>query len=230
MGSKRENKTLEESEARYRLLIKHSPDAIFLFNPRTRKIIEVNDQFLTILGYTEEDVAHLTLRDILVLEDKTIRLKIQEMLERGQAVFGVRQYKRADGSLLEMEVGARLIRSGTRQVVMVNMRDVTERNRVQRALKESEDRYRTIFETTACATVIIDEDMTVSLVNSEFERLSGRSKEEIEGRIRWTDFLEPKDVERVARYHAQRRVDPCTPRGTMNSSSYALQANKGPYS
>ncbi|HEY3277851.1 MAG TPA: PAS domain S-box protein [Syntrophorhabdaceae bacterium] len=208
MGSKRENKTLEESEARYRLLIKHSPDAIFLFNPRTRKIIEVNDQFLNILGYTEEDVARLTLKDILVLEDKTIRLKIQEMLERGQAVFGVRQYKRADGSLREIEVGARLIRSGTRQVVMVNMRDVTERNRVERALKESEDRYRTIFETTACATVIIDEDMTVSLVNSEFERLSGHSKEEIEGRIKWTEFLEPRDMERVARYHTQRRIDP----------------------
>ena len=40
--------------------------------------------------------------------------------------------------------------------------------------------------------------MTLSLVNSEFERLSGRSKEEIEGKISWIEFLEPKDVERVA--------------------------------
>ncbi len=91
---------------------------------------------------------------------------------------------------------------------MVNMRDVTERRRVEKALKESEDRYRIIFETTACATVIIDEDMTVSLVNSEFERLSGRPKEEIEGKTSWLKFLAPKDVERVARYHYQRRVEP----------------------
>ncbi len=79
---------------------------------------------------------------------------------------------------------------------------------MEKALKESEDRYRIIFETTACATVIIDEDMTLSLVNSEFERLSGRSKEEIEGKTSWIEFLEPRDVERVARYHYQRRVDP----------------------
>ena len=93
-------------------------------------------------------------------------------------------------------------------MVMVNMRDVTERRRVEKALAESEDRYRIIFETTACATVIIDEDMTLSLVNNEFERLSGRSKEEIEGRANWIEFVDPRDVERVARYHYQRRVDP----------------------
>jgi PAS domain S-box-containing protein len=203
-----EEKALKESEARYRLLIKHSPDGIFIFNLKTSKILEVNDQFLSILGYREQDVAQLTLKDILILEDKAIRTKIQEMLERGQVVFGIRRYKRVDGSLLEVEVGARLISSGSRQVVMVNMRDVTERMRVEKALKESEDRYRSIFETTSCATVIMDEDMTLSLVNSEFERLSGRSKEEIEGKASWIEFLEPKDVERVAKYHYQRRVDP----------------------
>ncbi len=201
-------KALQESEARYRLLIKYSPDGIFILDLKTGKILEANDQFLKMLGYGEQDVPRLTLKDILVLKDRAARTSIQEMLERGQGVFGIRQYKRADGSLLEVEVGARLVHTGTQEMVMVNMRDVTERKRAEKALKESEDRYRIIFETTACATVIIDEDMTLSLVNSEFERLSGRSKEEIEGKISWIEFLEPKDVERVARYHYQRRVDP----------------------
>ena len=201
-------KTPQGSEARYRLLIEQSPDGIFVFDPKTGKILEVNGQFLRMLGYTEEEAAQLTLKDILVLEDRAVRAGIRKMLERGRAVFGIRRYKRGDGSLLEVEVGTRLIRSGDGRMVMVNMRDVTERRRVEKALKESEDRYRLIFETTACATVIIDEDMTLSLVNSEFERLSGRSKEEIEGKMRWLKFLEPKDVERVAKYHYQRRVDP----------------------
>ena len=199
---------LPESEARYRLLIKHSPDGIFIFDLRTSKILEVNDQFLKMLGYAEEDMSRLTLKDILILEDRAARISIQEMLENGQEVFGVRQYKRADGCVIDVEVGARLISSGDRQMVMVIVRDVTERRRVEKALKESEDRYRIIFETTACATVIIDEDMTLSLVNNEFERLSGRSKKEIEGNLSWIEFLEPKDVERIARYHYQRRVDP----------------------
>jgi PAS domain-containing protein len=55
-----------------------------------------------------------------------------------------------------------------------------EREQTQEALRKSENKYRTIFETTGTATVIIDEDMTISLANMEFERLSGYSKEEIE--------------------------------------------------
>ena len=200
--------TPQGSEARYRLFIKHSPDGIFIFELKTGKILEVNDQFLKMLGYSEQDAAGLTLNNILILKDRAIRTGIRKMLECGQGVFGIHQYKRVDGSLLEVEVGTRLITSGNEQMVMVSMRDVTERRRVEKALKESEDRYRIIFETTACATIIIDEDMTLSLVNSEFERLSGRSKEEIEGKMSWLGFLEPKDVERVARYHYQRRVDP----------------------
>ncbi len=49
-----------------------------------------------------------------------------------------------------------------------------------KALRESEDKYRTIFETTGTATVIIEEDTTISLANKEFEKLSGYSKEEVE--------------------------------------------------
>ena len=61
--------------------------------------MEANDQFRTMLGYVEHDVAKLALKDILIHEDRAIRTNIQEMLERGQGVFGIRQYKRVDGSV-----------------------------------------------------------------------------------------------------------------------------------
>ena len=50
-------------------------------------------------------------------------------------------------------------------------------------MRESEKRYRTVFETTGSATVIIKNDETISLANSTFEDLSGYSKEEIEDKI-----------------------------------------------
>ena len=150
-SSQASEKVFQGSEARYRLLIKSSPDGIFIFDLKTSKILEVNDQFLKMLGYSEQDAGRLTLKDILVPEDRAARTNIQEMLERGEGVFGIRQYKRIDGSVLEVEIGARLISSGDQQMVMVNVRDVTERRRVEQALEESEDMYRIIFETTACA-------------------------------------------------------------------------------
>ena len=66
------------------------------------------------------------------------------------------------------------------------MAKVKNRNKSADALRESENEYRTIFETTGTATIIIEEDMTISRVNTEFVRLSGFSKKQIEGKKRFT--------------------------------------------
>lgn len=73
--------------------------------------------------------------------------------------------------------------------------------------RESERRYRTIFETTGTATVIIEQDRTIFLVNKEFELLSGYSKADIEGKMRWSQFVHPDDLNRMQSYHQNRRVD-----------------------
>lgn len=63
------------------------------------------------------------------------------------------------------------------------------------ALRESENRYRTIFETTGAATIIVEEKMTISLVNREFEELSGYSKTEIENKRSFLDFIFKEDID-----------------------------------
>jgi diguanylate cyclase (GGDEF)-like protein/PAS domain S-box-containing protein len=78
----------------------------------------------------------------------------------------------------------------------------------QGQLRESEQRYRTIFETTRMATAIIEEDTTISLANSQFERYSGYSKPEIEGLKSWREFVHPDDMAVMERYHRIRRVNP----------------------
>jgi PAS domain S-box-containing protein len=73
---------------------------------------------------------------------------------------------------------------------------------------DSEARYRTIFETTGTATMIVEEDMTISMVNAEFEQESGYSKAEIEGRMSWIEFIHEDDLEQMKSFHVQRRIDP----------------------
>ena len=70
------------------------------------------------------------------------------------------------------------------------------------------DLYRSIFENTGSATIIIEGDMTIALANSEFEHLTGYSREEVEGKMPWTVFVAAGDIERLKDYHRQRRIDP----------------------
>ncbi len=68
--------------------------------------------------------------------------------------------------------------------------------------------YHTIFENTGTATVIIEEDTTLSRVNSQFEKLAGYTREEIEGKKSWTEFVHQDDLPRMKEHHQLRRHDP----------------------
>ena len=83
--------------------------------------------------------------------------------------------------------------------------DITELKRAQEELVESENRYRTIFENTGAATVLLEENTIISLANAEFVRLSGYTREEIEGKKRWTEFVVKEDLERMLAQHNLRR-------------------------
>jgi PAS domain S-box-containing protein len=90
----------------------------------------------------------------------------------------------------------------------VHERTVRERRRLEeseKAARESEVRYRSVFENTGTATVIVEEDTTISLANTQFERLCGYSKDEIEGKKSWTEFVVKEDLERMLAQHRLRR-------------------------
>jgi|Deesub1362A_J573_1020465.scaffolds.fasta_scaffold00684_15 PAS domain S-box-containing protein len=75
-------------------------------------------------------------------------------------------------------------------------------------IREEEEKYRTLFEFSESATVVIDEDKTLLMVNKKFEEVSGYKREEIEGKMKFVDFLPPEEMERLIRYHELRRINP----------------------
>ncbi len=80
-----------------------------------------------------------------------------------------------------------------------------ELSRVEKELRLSEEYYRILFENTGTATVILEEDTTISLANTRAEHLTGYSREELVGRKRWTEFVIPEDLARVKEQHRLRR-------------------------
>ncbi|MEN6320119.1 MAG: PAS domain S-box protein [Syntrophaceae bacterium] len=83
-----------------------------------------------------------------------------------------------------------------------------DRKQAEEALRASELRYQTIFETTGTIMLIIEEDMTISLANDGFESLTGYKREEVEGKRKWTEFIKKDDLEKMIARHQLRRAEP----------------------
>lgn len=84
----------------------------------------------------------------------------------------------------------------------------SQRRRYEENLLSSERKYRTIFENTGTATILIEDDMLISMVNTEFEKLSGVSRADIEGKMSWPAFIVEEDRAFMIEYHRLRRGDP----------------------
>jgi PAS domain S-box-containing protein len=89
-----------------------------------------------------------------------------------------------------------------------DMESDSMRRELESIVNSLEARHRTVFENTGNATCVFEEDTTISLANGDFEVLSGYTKEEIEGKMSWTTFIEKEDLERMREYHRMRRIDP----------------------
>ncbi len=81
-----------------------------------------------------------------------------------------------------------------------------EKKRIEGALHESEARYRTIFENTGTATLIIDDNAAIILVNRQFERLSGYTRKELEGKKSWMEFVLADDLAKTKNFKWQRNA------------------------
>lgn len=75
-------------------------------------------------------------------------------------------------------------------------------------LSKSVEIYRNIFENTGAATIVFGEDMTISMLNREAEKLSGYSKEEVVGKKKWIDFVAENELDRMKEYHRLRNIEP----------------------
>ena len=208
---KRGEEALKQSEARLHSLMEEAP--VIICNADLKgKVTYVNKKFEEITGYSREEVIGRSWFGLDVFRKGSRKLLIKRMGEKlmGRPPSPVEiQFRRKTGEWIWVSgIGQLDKKYGKPAGFQVIAHDITERKQMEEALRESEERYRAIFETTGTATAIVKEDMTISLINQEFERRSGYSKKEIEGKKRWTEFVVKDDLERMKEYHRLRRIDP----------------------
>jgi two-component system, cell cycle sensor histidine kinase and response regulator CckA len=138
-------RVLRQSERRYRAFFEEGPDGVVILNPETGKLIEFNDQVCRQLGYTREEFARLSLRDIEVSETaEEIQAHIRKVLREGRDDFEAR-HRTKQGEIRHVRVTAQLIDAERRSFYHCIWRDITERMRAEEARRLNESRLETLL-------------------------------------------------------------------------------------
>ncbi|MEQ1799962.1 MAG: PAS domain S-box protein, partial [Lacibacter sp.] len=196
---------LKESEEKYRNLIDHAADGIFILDQQGR-FIDVNSSGCAMMGYTKEDVLQLNLSDITPPEfiDK-MPINMNDLMS-GKIMLIERQYQRKDGTKFYAEASAKLIAGGKIQSIV---RDITQRKKAEEELKQSEERYRMFIEQATDGVLVYSYDGTIFDFNTAAYKQTGYTREEFKT-LKLQDLLFDEAViinsEVVARVKAGEQV------------------------
>jgi PAS domain S-box-containing protein len=124
---------LKESEERYRALFTNEVDAISIFEIETRKIIDVNDAYLKMYGYTREDVLKLTTDDISA-EVEVTKEAIKKSSISGTVFIPERRHRKKDGTVIYVDLSAGPFIWKGRKLMYAIVRDITERKKADERL------------------------------------------------------------------------------------------------
>ncbi|MCA1987924.1 MAG: PAS domain S-box protein [Desulfarculus sp.] len=178
------------------------------------RFLWVNRHLCEMLGHPRAALAGAFLPGLIHPQDRPAAEGFWRRPQASPRVVEQRcRYLHAFGHELWVLVKASQVRDGSgglRHIFCLFM-DITQERRAEQALIQSEQEYRTIFETAGNPVIIMEEDTTVMLANEEFVKLTGVAKDQLEGKRSWTDFIAAHDVERMLGYHRLRRVDPAAP-------------------
>ena len=188
-------RAMRESEEKYRAVIEHSGDNIYFFDPETGRVLESNESLRRTLGYTHDEMTELTIYNFIDHDRDDIADKVKRAMKHDLSFLSERRYVRKDGSRVDVEVGVTRVDYAGKAALCIVSRDITARKRAEAALRESEEKYRTLVENAGEAIFSVDRDMRYLFMNSVSAQRIGRSRDELIGR-RIRDAFPPDVAER----------------------------------
>jgi PAS domain S-box-containing protein len=181
-----QRKTIEqrlyESEEKYSLAFKTSPDAISI-NKTDGTFVDVNEGFTKLTGYLREDVVGVSSYNLNLWVDPSDRLKFIEELKANEKVENLETHLcRKDGKVIIALMSANMIMlNGERHILSVT-RDISERKEFEQTIKDSEDKFsKAFYSSPACMIIAKISTAEIIDVNYQVLNLLGFERDEIVG-------------------------------------------------
>ncbi len=190
---------LRRSETRYRTLFGESRDAVYM-NTRDGKILDVNQASLDLLGYTRSELIGMNVRKLYVHpEDRSV---FQREIERKGSVRDYElKFRRKDGTQMNCLLTSTVRRAADGTVLGYQgiIRDITEQMKAEKALYESEQRFRQLAENLREVFWLSSLDgRQIYFISPAYEDIWGRSRESLIAQPgSWLDAVHPEDREEV---------------------------------
>jgi two-component system cell cycle sensor histidine kinase/response regulator CckA len=183
---------LAASERRFRSLVQNSSDLVTIVAP-DGTIRYASDSAERIVGYPASTLVGTTLLHYLDPADVTsVRGLLQDGAEGSSTSLPIEfRLRHADGTYVWLEaVGTNLLADPTIGGIVLNARDVSERKRADRALRESEERYRDLFDNASDLVCMATPDGSLLYVNKAWQEGTGYSEDEI-SQLQLLDIVHP---------------------------------------
>ncbi len=181
---------LQESETRYHRLHDSITDG-FVQTKMSGEIVDINRSFLEMIGYSKNELLKLRYQDITPARWHEFETRIvnEQILPRGYSDVYEKEYIKKDGTVLPVELKTYLLHDtkGNNSHFWALVRDITKRKQAEEALKESEERFRSLYEnstiglyrTTPGGKIILANATLVKMLGySSFKELAERNLEE----------------------------------------------------
>ncbi len=181
---KKAEKTLQESEEKFRLLFEDHTAVKLLIDPESGKIIDANKSAVFFYGWSREELKQMRIEQINTLAPEEIKKGIEKVLSDKRTHFEFR-HRLKDGSIRDVEVFSGKIKIGDKILLYSIVHDITERKRVEEALRESENRFRKVVEQAPIAMSIISMDGVIEFINHKAVKVFGYQPEDIPNMDMW---------------------------------------------
>ena len=194
------------SEERYRAMFDRNPWPMWLFEPGTVRIVEVNDAAVRQYGYSRKEFLGMTLYDIRPESERAELRAISAAVKGDERTSYLVRHRRKGGEVFEVEVTSHPVEFDGRSLRLAVAVDVSARERVERELRDSEARFRSVANCLREALLITDRNDRIILANDAVRTVLGHEPAAVIGRVA-TDLLLPAAHRNVFDDRLRQRLD-----------------------